>query len=223
MSGERRYPSEKRCTKCGVVQPASAYNRKTAARDGLQSWCKSCIREGKRSRTEQINAQRRTRYATDAAYRIKVLAANRARAERDPEYTSTRNREYRERDLMAARAKSRSNYWSDPERARADARRRYYADKASYMERNRKRKARLAGNGVYEVTDRDIRRLFARCEGRCTACGSSDHLHLDHVIPVARGGRHSIGNLTVLCRRCNASKKHRTMVEWRYGRTPKAA
>lgn len=33
---------EKRCTKCGVVQPRSAYQRRTSAPDGLQHWCRDC-------------------------------------------------------------------------------------------------------------------------------------------------------------------------------------
>lgn len=38
---------------------------------------------------------------------------------------------------------------------------------------------------------------------------------MDHIIPVIRGGNHSIGNLTPACASCNASKNHRTVMEWR--------
>ncbi|WP_431863023.1 HNH endonuclease [Microbacterium algeriense] len=39
--------------------------------------------------------------------------------------------------------------------------------------------------------------------------------HLDHVMPIARGGSHSIGNLTAACARCNLSKGALTVMEWR--------
>jgi 5-methylcytosine-specific restriction endonuclease McrA len=35
------------------------------------------------------------------------------------------------------------------------------------------------------------------------------------VIPIARGGKHSIGNLVVACKPCNSQKNKRTIQEWR--------
>lgn len=37
---------------------------------------------------------------------------------------------------------------------------------------------------------------------------------LDHVIPIARGGTHHVGNLVLACRHCNAAKRERTAQEW---------
>lgn len=37
----------------------------------------------------------------------------------------------------------------------------------------------------------------------------------DHVVPIRRGGRHSIGNLLPSCNRCNLSKAAKLLVEWR--------
>lgn len=34
----------KACTKCGVVQPASAFNRDRSRKDGLCCWCQTCGR-----------------------------------------------------------------------------------------------------------------------------------------------------------------------------------
>ncbi|KAK9829067.1 hypothetical protein WJX72_003735 [[Myrmecia] bisecta] len=48
---KRRWPvtqptvSEKRCTRCAVVKPAGMFSRRTAQRDGLQAYCKGCMRE----------------------------------------------------------------------------------------------------------------------------------------------------------------------------------
>ena len=52
---------------------------------------------------------------------------------------------------------------------------------------------------------------------RCAYCGvKSDHLTLDHVIPVSRGGKHSKDNVVPACRHCNCSKQARTPEE-RFG------
>lgn len=65
------------------------------------------------------------------------------------------------------------------------------------------------------VSKRDWLALCSRHNNRCAYCGCSEPLTKDHVIPIARGGRHSIGNLLPACRRCNASKRNSLLVEWR--------
>lgn len=42
----------KTCGRCQESKPATEFWRNTAARDGLQSWCKSCINEHKREERE---------------------------------------------------------------------------------------------------------------------------------------------------------------------------
>lgn len=53
---------------------------------------------------------------------------------------------------------------------------------------------------------RKLRDAAIRKQPWCTACGSSDNLQGDHVIPVSRGGLTLPGNVQVLCRSCNARK-----------------
>lgn len=58
------------------------------------------------------------------------------------------------------------------------------------------------------------RELFRR--GICHYCGKKfpeSELTLDHIVPVARGGRSTRGNLVVACRPCNQAKKYLTPAE----------
>ena len=48
--------------------------------------------------------------------------------------------------------------------------------------------------------------VFARDGRVCRACGVEDDLHIDHIQPIAAGGRSVMSNLQVLCRTCNLSK-----------------
>lgn len=53
-------------------------------------------------------------------------------------------------------------------------------------------------------------------KGLCHYCGKkfrADELTLDHVVPVARGGTSTKGNVVPACRACNQSKKLTTPVE----------
>ena len=42
----------------------------------------------------------------------------------------------------------------------------------------------------------------------CTACGTRSELHVDHIVPVSRGGsENDIHNLQLLCKSCNSAKR----------------
>ncbi|MFG1284868.1 HNH endonuclease [Xanthobacter autotrophicus] len=57
--------------------------------------------------------------------------------------------------------------------------------------------------------------VFARDGYACVYCGSGDEpLHCDHVVPLSRGGRSVMENLTTACASCNISKGDRTPQEW---------
>lgn len=121
------------------------------------------------------------------------------------------NKQYR--DAHRAKMNEYSNKYISSEKGKATQKRYRETQKgrdAARMKEHRRR-ANLASNGVYEITDKDMRHLLAQ---PCAHCGAEGQ-HIDHIIPIKRGGRHSIGNLQMLCQRCNSSKHKKTMTEWR--------
>ena len=53
--------------------------------------------------------------------------------------------------------------------------------------------------------------------GTCWYCGQKVGYHnltMDHVIPLARGGRSTKDNLVPCCKECNTKKKNALPVEW---------
>jgi len=77
-----------------------------------------------------------------------------------------------------------------------------------------KRRARQKQNGVFVIHDYEI---LAIQRANCFYCGNPGG-EVDHVIPLSRGGAHSIGNLVPACRSCNSSKNNRFITEWRLKR-----
>lgn len=71
------------------------------------------------------------------------------------------------------------------------------------------RRARIKANGG-ALTEGDIRALYAT-NPKCQKCGTNDNLSLDHVVPLACGGRNDIDNMQVLCGTCNSSKGTKTI------------
>lgn len=85
-------------------------------------------------------------------------------------------------------------------------------------------RARAKGAPAFVVTHRDLRRALVQAGYRCTYCEASfihAPLEWDHVIPIGRGGHHSIGNLAPVCRSCNRHKSGRLLIEWRVKQLPK--
>ena len=53
--------------------------------------------------------------------------------------------------------------------------------------------------------------------GVCHYCGKKvgrDHLTMDHVLPLSRGGKSRKGNVVPACKDCNNKKKYLLPIEW---------
>lgn len=78
----------------------------------------------------------------------------------------------------------------------------------------RKAKMKILVDGVVERIPRAY--IIERDASRCHMCRKKcrqDEIHLDHVIPLARGGAHTLENLRVACATCNLSKGARERCE----------
>lgn len=84
-----------------------------------------------------------------------------------------------------------------------------------------KRKAALVSRRAREKgapgrhTEHDLMMILFLQSGRCAYCSEHHDLHLDHVIPLARGGSNWAVNLQFLCRRHNLAKGALTDQEFR--------
>jgi len=81
-------------------------------------------------------------------------------------------------------------------------------------------RARSYGVEVLEFTVRDYRRMERRQRSMCAYCHkrSKSVLHLDHILPLFLGGRHSVGNLILACEDCNKLKAAMFLSQWQKAR-----
>jgi len=75
-------------------------------------------------------------------------------------------------------------------------------------------------NGQKILSKVSWRRISARVQARdnyaCFYCGAFDEKgHVDHIIPLSRGGTDNLENLVWSCVSCNTSKGDMTLQEWR--------
>lgn len=95
--------------------------------------------------------------------------------------------------------------WRENNRDKHNAKAREWAARnhEKVMELQRVRRAPINQSTL----PRDVRSLaFSVYGDACLSCGSKESVEVDHVIPLTKGGTHTVENLQPLCRSCNASK-----------------
>lgn len=141
-----------------------------------------------------------------------------------------RTRRWEKENKDKVNEKSRKKYHKNLEKSRKDRRirvRKWYSNNSkksiaatkSWNMRNphskriseQKRRSAKISRGVFKISKKEILKIIS---SPCVACGSYDKITMDHIVPLSRGGKHSIGNLQPLCFSCNASKNNRVMTEW---------
>jgi len=206
----------------------------------MMSCCKVCSNESSRQ-YRAANLEKRRAYsrkwAADNPERVResgrkrnAAHPDRIKAWRDANvvHVAKYAREYRETHLKQIRATQRIYYASNADALRARARRDRDADIDGARERCRiwktanparntehtaRRRTRKQGNGVFAISNKDMSRLH---QGLCYLCGLESVEQVDHIIPISRGGRHSIGNLAGACTLCNQRKSAMFLTEYRY-------
>ena len=101
---------------------------------------------------------------------------------------------------------------ADPERRREALRKHAEAHPLAGVAGQQRHRAKRAGVEVLEVSEEDLRRIYS---SPCLYCGAVGGITADHVVPISRGGRHSVGNLVPACQTCNKRKAGRLLIEWR--------
>lgn len=176
-----------RCTRCGQEKTTSEFPVDRSRTSGHHPWCRSCKSSSGQlrylaDRERFVRSQRRYR----ARHLEEVRAANRTylRRVRQTEEYRSRRRTYKRR-LTAARRISNA------------------------VRSLRLRTKRLAAKGIIVTGVLTISALRARLAyfgWRCWVCGAAWQ-HIDHVIPLSRGGSNWPANIRPACERCNRSRR----------------
>ena len=218
------------CSKCKVEKEASEFNKDSRAKSGLYSCCKQCTAEYRKKNREKIKA-RNKKYREKNSQSIKEYQAKYYQENKDnPDFREARataEQRYRQRHSEALREKSKRHYSSNPEYYRQKNAQWYRNNFESAARRNKqwhidnaerarnianRRRARINHNGIFAISEKDLRAIYS---SPCFNCGANENIEADHIIPISKGGRHSIGNLMPLCKSCNCSKKAKLFVEWK--------
>lgn len=235
----------KTCNKCKQVLAVKMFGVKTgpkANKDGRRSRCKPCCyqdyKDYKSRNPDKVSSAKRN---WSLKNKEKVAEMNRAYQLKNLPKLALYNKNYRQTNLQKLKAQQKE--WRDtnksykaiadkkwaqenpdkirlaskryrqnnPDKARQTALRYARKNPEVKLQISHKRRAALRGSAIYRVTAKDVKTIM---RNPCVYCGQLAK-HLDHVIPIARGGQHRIGNLVASCARCNQSKNKLFITEWK--------
>jgi 5-methylcytosine-specific restriction endonuclease McrA len=69
-----------------------------------------------------------------------------------------------------------------------------------------------------DFTEQEWQLLLSEYSGMCAACGSTERIEADHIVPLSKGGINTRDNMQPLCKLCNTSKQAKTVdYRWNVG------
>lgn len=170
-------------------------------------------------RRRRKNERARQRYLENKERIADYHAARHKKLSEDPEYRrrqAEKSAAYRAENPDASKRQNARRRAENPDLARQQSRE-WFAknpEKRAIYEQNRRAKKRASGGKLSP----DLKhRLFSAQKGFCACCRVSfaiEDLHLDHVMPLAKGGSHADENMQLLCQPCNQSKHAKHPVDF---------
>ncbi len=212
----------KQCTgPCGQFLPNTTQFFHRNGKDKLYPKCKEC--KGKQAKDRYANPEVKV-----------VILASRKAYRQTPQFREHRQAydkayysqpEKREQKNTTTRNYKRVHYSQPEKREQRDTTNRVYRNRPEVRAHNQEldrtrqhnRNARIKGNGGSH-TSKQIQEQFQRQKGKCYYCKDKMvKYHVEHVVPIARGGSNDISNIVLACPTCNHRKNDRMPHEWPEG------
>jgi 5-methylcytosine-specific restriction endonuclease McrA len=197
--------------------------QKEQSRERVRKWrAANAQRNAETIRNWRVANAERIRELKRAAY-LKNQHAIKARAREwhlaNPEKAAEKNQKWQIANREKENVRKREWRLANPDKMAQSARnwRKANPDACGALRRNAYAR-RQAADGSH--TFEDVQRIYETQAGACAACqkrlgapGKGTY-HVDHIMPISRGGSNDPGNLQILCPRCNQSKNAMDPYEW---------
>lgn len=189
------------CSCCKETKPIGLYGRNARRSDGIALVCKAC------NRIKSL-----LQYANN---KEKYIAWNKEWQKNNREKSREIKKRYVERHKARLNKYYRDRYAADPARHNAIVKRWAEANPENRQVRNHRRRMKIKNNGRCDLTAQEWQSRLQEFNFHCAYCHLPfDNLEIEHMIPIAKGGEHTLENVVPACRSCNANKHAKTLVEY---------
>src|SRR5690606_5217579 len=219
----------KRCSRCKQEKPVTEFGKDQSRKDGLQGYCRECQQAYNREYRKKNAARNPDEIPIPSETRCPKCGVTRPSSERTGNRVSPDGLEFQCKPCM--RAKSAKYYAENGEKHRESVCRWQKTNREKYRENARRwrkanpgkvraiqhrRRARKAGAFTEPHTPEDLLAFWRflgidpeRCWYWALDGRDAPMEHVDHVIPLSRGGSETVWNKRPACSKCNTSKNAR--------------
>ena len=217
----------KRCSRCKETKPFDQFSPQKTKYDGLQAYCKPCRCAYEKARREaNIEKERAQDRAYNRAHRQQRREKARLYAQRpdikeririrNAEYyannTEARkqyNQDYRRRTIKVRRKKDAEYYQNNLAKRRQEAKDYRTKHPEIGKQHQRQRRAQKMQAPRNDLTHQQWLEIQAAQHYRCAYCGKrcKGRLTQDHILPLSKGGAHTLANIIGACHACNSKKQ----------------
>ncbi len=207
------------CVKCNQPKQLSEYNSK-------KSWCKACKSAyNKQYRLDNLERIHNNRQKSKLVNKEAKLLVRKAYSEKNKDRINELRRLSYSNHKDACIARSRTWYSNNKEQAQAKSKEYREANKehlllkrkewvasengqASMKAYSGRRRNNKRNTDDGSITISSLKELLSIQNNKCYHCGCSldKTKHLDHYIPLSKGGGHIISNVVWSCASCNLKK-----------------
>jgi len=230
------------CTKCGEEKEISFFHKAKLGKHGVVAWCKDCCKiwqlENKemlqianseyRKNNKEIIAIRDKKYRNKNIEKLSLK--QKKYYEQNKEKISLQKKEYDKNNKEKISLRRKEYYQLNKEKISL-AHKKYhqknydalYAKQKEYnhtfigkMIKKNTRHKRRAIEKKGDVTTAQLMELQQNTKV-CYWCGcnlKNVKKHLDHYIPLSKGGKHTLSNLVMSCSKCNQLKSSKDPIEF---------
>ena len=184
------------CLYCNLEKPLDDFGNDKRAKNGKKTKCRSCHNEYMKAYYWQHRE----------VLAAKVLVHH----HKNKESANAKRRANRLKNLEREIQHSRQWQKDNPEAANAIKTNWRMKNRVKLREITEQRETVIKAGNVPSTYIKELRKL------PCNYCGNyfEGQMHIDHVVPIAKGGKHLIENLVSACKSCNLSKADKMLDEW---------
>jgi len=193
----------KTCSDCGEIKEESNFYFRSKNKQTRKSYCKACATQ----RSLSYNKEHPQDPEKRKIYRARYYQKNKS-------VILKKNSSWSSDHKHLEREYGRSWYVKnrDKERIRLSMFRALHPNVK--RRESAERRAKIART-VGKFQEQDIQRLYILQKGKCAACRIGlRRYHIDHIIPISRGGSNWPTNLQLLCPSCNQRKWAKDPIEF---------
>jgi len=184
--------NKQKCSKCKEEKLYEEFYKDKRNPRGIKYQCKKCVGSHSTKYYKENKAKRKE-------YAKKYYQENK-------EYIINKSKSYYKENREAQCARQ-ALYSRNHQEERRKQKRQY----------KHRRRARMLENGIEDFTTKQLNEHWIK-KGidpeSCYYCDEGEYEHLDHYVPIVKGGPHFMSNLRPSCASCNRSKHAKDPEEW---------